>query len=126
MAGKWCRIYAHDISTVCAADNSYIELRDGSEGSILNGRMDMCSSRYGEYRGFSTGNIYGEGITHVLGSSHVAVYGEESNVVAHDQSIVDRHDESVEAHDSTIVIDEHPTNENQITLLDNAQKILRR
>lgn len=125
MAGKWCQVYAHDISTVAAADNSYVELRDGSEGSILNGRMDMCSSGFGEYQGFSTGHIYGGGLTHVLDSSNVAVYGEESKVFVNGQSIISRHNGSVEAHDSTIVIDEDPTNENQIYLFGHAQKILR-
>ena len=85
MAGKWCQVYAH-----AAADNSYVELRDGSAGSILNGRMDMCSSDYGEYQGFSFGYVYGSGLTHVLDSSYVAVYGEESNVIAKDKSIVIR------------------------------------
>lgn len=125
MAGKWCQVYAHDCSTVAAADNSYVELRDGSEGSILNGRMDMCSSGFGEYQGFSTGHIYGDGLTHVLDSSNVAVYGEESKVFANGQSIISRHSGSVEAHDSAIIIDEDPTNENQIHLFGHAQKILR-
>lgn len=125
MVGKWCQVYAHDCSTVAAADNSYVELRDGSEGSILNGRMDMCSSGFGEYQGFSTGHIYGDGLTHVLDSSNVAVYGEESKVFANGQSIVSRHSGFVEAHDSAIVIDEAPTNENQIHLFGHAQKILR-
>lgn len=61
MAGKWCQVYAH-----AAADNSYVELRDGSAGSILNGRMDD----YGEYQGFSFGYVYGSGLTHVLDSSY--------------------------------------------------------
>ena len=39
-------------------------------------------------------------ITHVLDSSYVAVYGEESNVIAKDKSIVKG---SVEAHDSAIM-----------------------
>lgn len=125
IAGKWCQVYAHDCSSVAAADNSYVELRDSSEGSILNGRMDMCSSGYGEYQGFSTGHIYGNGITHVLDSSNVVVYGEESRVFANGQSTISRHGGSVEAHDSTIVIDEDPTNKNQIHLFGPAQKILR-
>lgn len=125
MAGKWCQVYAHDCSTVAAADNSYAELRDGSEGSILNGRMDMCSSGFGEYQGFSTEHIYGNGLTHVLDSSNVAVYGEESKVFANGQSIISRHSGSVEAHDSAIIIDEDPTNENQTHLFGHAQKILR-
>lgn len=125
IAGKWCQVYAHDCSTVAATDNSYVELRDGSEGSILNGRMDMCSSASGEYQGFSTGHIYGDGLTHVLDSSNVAIYGKKSKVFANGQSIVSRHDGSVEAHDSTIIIDEDPANENQIHLFDHAQKILR-
>lgn len=124
MAEKWCQVYAHDCSTVAAADNSYVELRDGSEGSILNGRMNMCSSGFGEYQGFSTGHIYGDGITHVLDSSNVAVYGEESKVFANGQSIVSRHNGSVEAHDSAIIIDEDPANDNQILLFNSAQKIL--
>lgn len=124
-AGKWCQVYAHDISTVAAADNSYVELRDGSEGSILNGRMDMCSSGFGEYQGFSTGHIYGDGLTHVLDSSNVAVYGEESKVFANGQSIISRHSGSVEAHDSAIIINEGPANENRILLFNSAQKILR-
>lgn len=123
-ADKWCQVYAHDMSNVSAADNSYVELRDGSEGSILNGRMDMCSSGFGEYQGFSTGHIYGDGLTHVLDSSNVAVYGEESKVSANGQSIISRHSGSVEAHDSAIIIDEDPTNENQIHLFGPAQKIL--
>lgn len=125
IAGKWCQVYAHDCSSVAAADNSYVELRDSSEGSILNGRMDMCSSNCGEYQGFSTGHIYGNGITHVLDSSNVAAYGEESRIFANGQSTISRHGGSVEAHDSTIVIDEDPTNKNQIHLFGPAQKILR-
>lgn len=125
MTGKWCRVYAHDCSTVAAADNSYVELRDGSKGSILNGRMDMCSSGFGEYQGFSTGHIYGGGLIHVLDSSNVAIYGEKSRVFANGQSTVSHHGGSVEAHDSTIVISEDPANENQIHLFGSAQKILR-
>lgn len=125
MAGKWCRVYAHDCSTVAAADYSYMELRDGSKGSILNGRMDMCSSGYGEYQGFSFGHVYGGGLTHVLDSSYVAVYGEESNVIANGQSIVNCHKGSVEAHDSAIIIDENPNIKNQTYLFGHAQKILR-
>lgn len=86
MAGKWCQVYAHDCSTVAAADNSYVELRDGSEGSILNGRMNMRSSNCGEYSGFSFGNIYGSGLTYVFDNSHVAIYGEESHISARGQS----------------------------------------
>lgn len=123
MAGKWCQVYAHDCSTVAAADNSYVELRDGSKGSILNGRMDMCSSDYGEYQGFSFGYVYGSGLTRVLDSSYVAVYGEESNVIANDQSIVNCHKGSIEAHDSAIIIDENPNIENQTYLLGHAQKV---
>lgn len=125
MAGKWCQVYAHDCSTVAAADNSYVELRDGSEGSILNGRMDMCSSASGEYQGFSTGHIYGCGLTHVFDCSCVSVYGEESHISARGQSIISHHNGFVEAHGSVIVISEEPANENQIHLFDHAQKILR-
>lgn len=108
-----------------AADNSYVELRDGSEGSILNGRMNMCSSGYGEYQGFSFGHVYGSGLTHVLDNSYVAVYGEESDVIANGQSIVNCHKGSVEAHDSAIIIDEDPNIKNQTYLLGHAQRILR-
>lgn len=96
MTGKWCRVYAHDCSTVAAADNSYVELCDGSESSILNGRMDMRSSGY---QGFSFGHVYGGGLTYVFDCSCVSVYGEESKVVARGQSIVNCHKGSVEAHD---------------------------
>lgn len=125
IAGKWCQVYAHDCSTVAAADNSYVELRDSSKGSILNGHMNMCSSGYGEYQGFSFGHVYGGGLTHVLDSSYVAVYGEESDVIANGQSIVNCHKGSVEAHDSAIIIDENPNIKNQTYLFGPAQKILR-
>lgn len=125
MAGKWCQVYAHDCSTVSAADNSYVELRDGSKGSILNGRMNMCSSGYGEYQGFSFGNIYGSGLTYVFDNSHVAIYGEESHVSARGQSIISHHNGFVEAHGPAIVISEEPASENQIHLFGSAQKTLR-
>lgn len=124
-AGKWCQVYAHDISTVAAVDNSYVELRDGSEGSILNGRMDMCSSNCGKYDGFSFGNIYGSGLTYVFDNSNVAVYGEESHVSARGESIISHHNGFVEAHGPVIVISEDPASENQIHLFGSAQKILR-
>lgn len=125
MAGKWCRVYAHDCSTVAAADYSYMELRDGSKGSILNGRMNMCSSGYGEYQGFSFGNIYGSGLTYVFDNSHVAIYGEESHVSARGQSIISHHNGFVETHGPAIVISEEPASENQIHLFGSAQKTLR-
>ena len=125
MAGKWCQVYAHDCSTVAAADYSYMELRDGSKGSILNGRMDMCSSASGEYQGFSTGHIYGSGLTYVLDCSCVSVYGEESHVSARGQSIISHHNGFVEAHGPAIVISEEPASENQIHLFGSAQKTLR-
>lgn len=125
MAGKWCQVYAHDCSYVSAADNSYVELRDGSEGSILNGRMNMCSSGYGEYQGFSFGNIYGSGLTYVFDNSHVAIYGEESHVSARGQSIISHHNGFVETHGPAIVISEEPASENQIHLFGSAQKTLR-
>lgn len=122
---KWCQVYAHDCSSVAAADNSYVELRDSSEGSILNGHMDMCSSNCGEYNGFSFGNIYGSGLTYVFDNSHVAVYGEESHVSARGQSIISHHNGFIEAHGPTVVISEDPASENQIHLFGSAQKILR-
>lgn len=122
MAGKWCQVYAHDCSSVSAADNSYVELR---EGSILNGRMNMCSSGYGEYQGFSFGNIYGSGLTYVFDNSHVAIYGEESHVSARGQSIISHHNGFVETHGPAIVISEEPASENQIHLFGSAQKTLR-
>lgn len=67
-------------------------------------------------------SVYGSGLTHVLDSSYVAVYGEESNVIAKDKSIVNYHKGSVEAHDSAIIIDESPNIENQTS---HAQRILR-
>lgn len=125
IAGKWCQVYAHDCSSVAAADSSYVELRDSSEGSILNGRMDMCSSNCGEYQGFSFGHVYGSGLTYVFDNSCVAVYGEESHISARGQSIISHHNGFVEAHGSVIVISEEPTNENQIHLFGHTQKILR-
>lgn len=125
IAGKWCQVYAHDCSSVAAADNSYVELRDSSEGSILNGRMDMCSSNCGEYQGFSFGHVYGSGLTYVFDNSCVAVYGEESHISARGQSIISHHNGFVEAHGSVIVISEDPASENQIHLFGSAQKILR-
>lgn len=123
-AKEWCQVYAHDVSVVAAEDNSYIELRNSSQGIILNGRMNMYSSRYGAYKGFSTGHIYGSGLTHVWGNSYVAVYGEESRVVAHDQAVVSRHDGSVNVYDSAVLIDENPDGCPQ-QVYDHAQKILR-
>lgn len=106
MAGKWCQVYAHDCSTVAAADNSYVELR---EGSILNGRMNMCSSGYGEYQGFSFGHVYGGGLTRVLDNSYVAV-------------IRCYRKRPVHCHKGSIIIDENLDIKNQTYLLGHAQK----
>lgn len=125
VANEWCRVYAHDCSDVSARDNSYVELRDGSTGSILNGRMDMCSSASGEYQGFSTGHVYGKGFAYALDNSCVSVYGKESKVIGRGQSIVSRHDGSVNVYDSAILIDENPDDCPQ-QVYDHAQKILRR